>query len=332
MQTLQALLTQISSTTTLEGLENLRLQVLGKKGLLTQEFSQLKSLEGQVKAQKAQELNQFKEAFTSTHALKKQELQNLALEAKLCAQKIDWSLAHTHLRASFGHPLSHTKDRIIEYFTQLGFKLHLGALIEDEFYNFDALNMPAYHPARDMQDTFYFQDRKLLRTHTSPTQIHALQHQEPPIKMISVGPTFRRDYDTTHTPMFHQVEGLVVDRARRVHFGHLKQVLEDFLHHFFGDVRVRWRSSFFPFTEPSAEADISCVFCEGRGCRVCAHTGWLEVLGSGCVNQRVFENVGVCGVSGYAFGLGIERLAMLTCEINDLRSFFETDLRLLEAF
>ncbi|WP_104727524.1 phenylalanine--tRNA ligase subunit alpha [Helicobacter felis] len=332
MQTLDTLLDQISKVTALKELEDLRLQALGKKGVLTQEFAQLKNLSGQKKAQKAQELNRFKEAFTHAHAERKQVLQDLELEAKLQAEKIDPTLANTHLSASLGHPLSYTKDRIIEYFTQLGFKLHLGALVEEEFYNFDALNMPAYHPARAMQDTFYFKDHKLLRTHTSPTQIHAMQTQKPPIKMIGVGPTFRRDYDTTHTPMFSQVEGLVVDSKNRVHFGHLKQVLEDFLHYFFGDIKVRWRSSFFPFTEPSAEVDISCVFCAQEGCKVCKHTGWLEILGAGCVHPNVFKHAGLEEVSGYAFGMGIERLAMLTCEINDLRSLFETDLRLLEAF
>ncbi|WP_104625561.1 phenylalanine--tRNA ligase subunit alpha [Helicobacter felis] len=332
MQTLDTLLDQISRVTALKELEDLRLQALGKKGVLTQEFAQLKNLSGQEKAQKAQELNRFKEAFTHAHAERKQVLQDLELEAKLQAEKIDPTLANTHLSASLGHPLSYTKDRIIEYFTQLGFKLHLGALVEEEFYNFDALNMPAYHPARAMQDTFYFKDHKLLRTHTSPTQIHAMQTQKPPIKMIGVGPTFRRDYDTTHTPMFSQVEGLVVDSKNKVHFGHLKQVLEDFLHYFFGDIKVRWRSSFFPFTEPSAEVDISCVFCKQDGCKVCKHTGWLEILGAGCVHPNVFKHAGLEEVSGYAFGMGIERLAMLTCEINDLRSLFETDLRLLEAF
>ncbi|WP_104578049.1 phenylalanine--tRNA ligase subunit alpha [Helicobacter felis] len=332
MQTLDTLLDQISRVTALKELEDLRLQALGKKGVLTQEFAQLKNLSGQEKAQKAQELNRFKEAFTHAHAERKQVLQDLELEAKLQAEKIDPTLANTHLSASLGHPLSYTKDRIIEYFTQLGFKLHLGALVEEEFYNFDALNMPAYHPARAMQDTFYFKDHKLLRTHTSPTQIHAMQTQKPPIKMIGVGPTFRRDYDTTHTPMFSQVEGLVVDSKNKVHFGHLKQVLEDFLYYFFGDIKVRWRSSFFPFTEPSAEVDISCVFCAQEGCKVCKHTGWLEILGAGCVHPNVFKHAGLEEVSGYAFGMGIERLAMLTCEINDLRSLFETDLRLLEAF
>lgn len=332
MKALYALLEQLKHVAHLKDLEELRLKALGRKGLFAQKFAWLKDLKGDEKARHAKELNELKEAFECLHTTKKQALQAMELETKLHAQKIDPTLANTALGASLGHPLSYTKHKIIEYFTQLGFKLHLGTLVEEDFYNFSALNIPPYHPARDMQDTFYFKDHQLLRTHTSPTQIHAMQNQQPPIKMISVGPTFRRDYDTTHTPMFHQVEGLVVDSAPKVHFGHLKQVLEDFLQYFFQDVKIRWRSSFFPFTEPSAEADISCVFCQGKGCRVCAQTGWLEVLGAGCVHQNVFKNVGLDQVSGYAFGLGIERLSMLTCNVNDLRSFFETDLRIMEAF
>ncbi|GMB90447.1 Phenylalanyl-tRNA synthetase subunit alpha PheS [Helicobacter ailurogastricus] len=330
MQALQTILEKLEGVQDLHALEEVRLLVLGKKGLLTQEFAALKHLEGQAKAQKAQDLNNFKEKFSTLHAQKKQTLQALKLQERLQSEKLDMSLANTHFSGSLGHPLNYTKERIIAHFTQRGFKLHLGALVEDDFHNFSALNIPPHHPARAMQDTFYFKDHKLLRTHTSPTQIHAMQEQKTPIKMIAVGHTFRRDHDTTHTPMFSQVEGLVVDQS--VHFGHLKQVLEEFLHAFFGSVKVRWRSSFFPFTEPSAEVDISCAFCDQKGCKVCKNTGWLEVLGSGLVHPAVFKNVGLEGVQGYAFGMGIERLAMLSCEINDLRSFFETDLRMLEAF
>ncbi|GMB94819.1 Phenylalanyl-tRNA synthetase subunit alpha PheS [Helicobacter heilmannii] len=330
MQALQAALEKLEGARDLHALEEVRLLVLGKKGLLAHAFTELKSLEQEQRAKYAQELNRFKESFSVLHAQKKQALQALKLQERLQAEKLDPTLANTHFSASLGHPLNYTKDRIIAHFTQRGFKLHLGTLVEDDFHNFSALNIPAHHPARAMQDTFYFKDHKLLRTHTSPTQIHAMQEQSLPIKMIAVGHTFRRDYDTTHTPMFSQVEGLVVDQG--VHFGHLKQVLEEFLHAFFGAIKVRWRASFFPFTEPSAEVDISCVFCNQKGCKVCKNTGWLEVLGAGLVHPQVFKNVGLEGMQGYAFGLGIERLAMLSCEINDLRSFFETDLRMLEAF
>jgi phenylalanyl-tRNA synthetase alpha chain len=214
----------------------------------------------------------------------------------------------------------------------MNFSVETGPLVEDDFHNFEALNLPKYHPARDMQDTFYFNDGKLLRTHTSPVQIRTMEKQKPPIRMISPGAVFRRDYDLTHTPMFHQVEGLVVDEKGKVSFANLKFILESFLIHMFGDVKVRFRPSFFPFTEPSAEVDISCIFCGGEGCRVCSHTGWLEVLGCGVVDQNVFKAVGYENVSGYAFGLGVERFAMLLNRINDLRSMYEGDIRLMEQF
>ncbi|PAF47357.1 phenylalanine--tRNA ligase subunit alpha [Helicobacter sp. 12S02634-8] len=313
-------------------LESIRLEALGKKGLITQKFSELKALEGEEKRQFAQTINTLKQEFETLHNAKKLELQTQELQESLKQEKIDVSLFTSRSHRSLGHPISYTKDRIIDYFMQLGYELRTGPLIEDDFHNFSALNLPEYHPARDMQDTFYFKDNMLLRTHTSPVQIRTMQEQTPPIKMICPGPTFRRDYDLTHTPMFHQVEGLVVDKGNQASFANLKFTLEDFLKYIFGDVKVRFRSSFFPFTEPSAEADISCVFCAGKGCRVCSDTGWLEVLGCGVVDEYVFEAVGYKNVSGYAFGMGIERLAMLTCGVGDLRSFFETDLRVLEQF
>ena len=223
-------------------------------------------------------------------------------------------------------------DKIIEYFLAQNFSLESGPLIEEDFYNFEALNLPKYHPARDMQDTFYLSNKNLLRTHTSPVQIRTMLKQKPPIRMIAPGAVFRRDLDLTHTPMFHQIEGLVVEKGNKVSFSNLKYLLEDFLRYMFGDVKVRFRPSFFPFTEPSAEVDISCIFCKGEGCRVCSNTGWLEVLGSGVVDPNVFTHVGYENVSGYAFGLGIERFAMLLHQIPDLRSMFEGDMRLLEQF
>jgi phenylalanyl-tRNA synthetase alpha chain len=223
-------------------------------------------------------------------------------------------------------------DKIIEYFVSLNFSVEDGPLAEDDFHNFEALNLPKFHPARDMQDTFYFKDNMLLRTHTSPVQIRTMLAQNPPIRMICPGAVFRPDLDLTHTPMFHQIEGLVVDKRGAISFANLKSILEEFLRYMFGDVKVRFRPSFFPFTEPSAEADISCIFCRGKGCRVCKNTGWLEVLGCGTVDQNVFKSVGYKNNSGYAFGLGIERFAMLLHQIPDLRSLFEGDLRLLEQF
>jgi phenylalanyl-tRNA synthetase alpha chain len=214
----------------------------------------------------------------------------------------------------------------------MNFAVHTGPMVEEDFHNFEALNLPKYHPARDMQDTFYFKDGSLLRTHTSPVQIRTMLSTRPPIRMIAPGSVFRRDYDITHTPMFHQVEGLVVEEEGKVSFANLKFILEDFLKTMFGEVEVRFRPSFFPFTEPSAEVDISCIFCAGSGCRVCSKTGWLEVLGCGIVDPNVFKAVGYEKVSGYAFGLGVERFAMLIHRIGDLRSLFEGDVRLLEQF
>ena len=234
-------------------------------------------------------------------------------------------------------------DKIIDYFVGANFSISNGPLVEDDFHNFEALNLPKFHPARDMQDTFYFKDLNLLRTHTSPVQIRSLErlianNGDFPLKIISPGAVFRRDYDMTHSPMFHQVEGLVVERGDKISFANLKFILEDFLRYIFGsEIKVRFRASFFPFTEPSAEVDISCIFCGGKdshsqNCRVCKGTGFLEVLGCGVVNQNVFKALNLENVSGYAFGLGVERFAMLLYGVNDLRSFFETDLRLLRQF
>lgn len=321
---------KIQNCRNLAELEAVRIEFFGKKGSVTQRFQALKDLQGEAKRDLARELNTLKNDFETLFLHQKTRLENQALQEELLSQKLDPSLFYSQSKRSVGHPISYTKDRIIEYFTNLDFDLCVGPLVEDDFHNFQALNIPVYHPARDMQDTFYFQDSMLLRTHTSPVQIRTMLSQKPPIKMICPGATFRRDYDLTHTPMFHQVEGLVVDT--KASFANLKYTLEDFLQYLFGAVKVRFRSSFFPFTEPSAEVDISCNFCEGKGCRVCSHTGWLEVLGAGVVDSRVFEAVGYEDVQGYAFGMGIERLAMLTCGVNDLRSFFETDLRVLEQF
>jgi len=246
--------------------------------------------------------------------------------------KIDVSLYGYENKKGSLHPVMETMDKIIDYFATLNFSVESGPFVEDDFTNFEALNLPKNHPAREMQDTFFFKDGNLLRTHTSPVQIRTMLNQKPPIRMIAPGTVFRRDYDLTHTPMFHQVEGLVVGKKGEVSFANLKSILEDFLRYMFGDVDVRFRPSFFPFTEPSTEVDISCIFCEGEGCRVCSHTGWLEVLGSGVVDPNVFKAVGYEDVSGYAFGLGVERFAMLLHRVPDLRSLFEGDIRLLEQF
>ncbi len=317
---------------TLAELERLRIELFGKKGYFAKEFEKLKTLSKEEKPKVAKELNEAKNALFILLQAKKDELLQKEIERKLKEEYIDVSLYSPHgLKGAF-HPVQYTMDKIIEYFVALNYSIETGPLVEDDFHNFEALNLPKHHPARDMQDTFYFKDGKLLRTHTSPVQIRTMQRQKPPIRMISPGPVFRRDFDLTHTPMFHQVEGLVVDKKGAVSFANLKYLLQDFLHYMFGDVQVRFRPSFFPFTEPSAEVDISCIFCEGEGCRVCSQTGWLEVLGCGMVDPNVFAAVGYENVSGYAFGLGVERFAMLIHRIGDLRSLFEGDLRLLEQF
>ncbi|MCV3464345.1 phenylalanine--tRNA ligase subunit alpha [Campylobacter lari] len=329
---MQDLISQISSASTLAELENIKVSVLGKKGILTLEFARLKDLQGEEKKEFANGLNKTRDEFNEAYQVKLKELEEKALNEKMKQDVQDFSFFDETSNAGALHPIMQTMDKIIEYFTALNFSIEKGPLIEDDFHNFEALNLPQNHPARDMQDTFYFEDKTLLRSQTSPVQIRTMLSQKPPIRMIAPGAVFRRDFDITHTPMFHQVEGLVVEEGDKINFANLKDMLENFLKYMFGDVKVRFRPSFFPFTEPSAEVDISCVFCKGCGCRVCKHTGWLEVLGCGVVDPNVYKFVGYKNVSGYAFGLGVERFAMLLHKIPDLRSMFEGDLRLLEQF
>ena len=323
---------EIKNAKTVQRLEEIRVLVFGKKGILAAEFAKLKSAPNEEKSKIAKELNETKVALTQLLGDKKSELATLELQEAMKKESIDVSLFSQRGDVGALHPVMQTMDKIVAYFNAMNFSVKTGPMVENDFNNFEALNLPKYHPARDMQDTFYFKDEMLLRTHTSPVQIRTMLQTKPPIRMIAPGAVFRRDYDLTHTPMFHQVEGLVVDDSSKVSFANLKYILEDFLKYMFGDVEVRFRPSFFPFTEPSAEADISCIFCGGDGCRVCSKTGWLEVLGCGVVDPNVFEAVGYEDVSGYAFGLGVERFAMLIHHIGDLRSLFEGDMKLLEQF
>lgn len=322
----------INEAQSVEKLEEIRISLFGKKGVLAAEFAKMKTAPNEQKAKIAKELNTHKSSLMNEFTARKITLQTLELQKAMQAEAIDVSLYAPQSTAGALHPVMETMDRIVEYFSSMNFSVKTGSMIEDDFHNFEALNLPKYHPARDMQDTFYFKDEMLLRTHTSPVQIRTMLDTKPPIRMIAPGAVFRRDYDLTHTPMFHQVEGLLVDKEGEVSFANLKFILEDFLKYMFGDVAVRFRPSFFPFTEPSAEVDISCVFCKGEGCRVCSHTGWLEVLGCGIVDENVFKAVEYKDVSGYAFGLGVERFAMLIHQIGDLRSLFEGDIKLLEQF
>lgn len=323
---------KIDEAGTLESLEKIRVEIFGKKGMLAAEFAKMKDIPGPEKKAFAEGLNRLKaqllERFERRHA----QLEAEEMQSRMRAEAIDVSLYAPNGVKGALHPVKDTMDRIVDYFTALNFSVESGPMVEDDFHNFEALNLPKNHPARDMQDTFYFSDGTLLRTHTSPVQIRTMMKRKPPIRIIAPGSVFRRDYDLTHTPMFHQVEGLVVDEKAKVSFANLKWILTDFLHEMFGEVDIRFRPSFFPFTEPSAEVDISCIFCGGSGCRVCSRTGWLEVLGCGVVDPNVFDAVGYEDVSGYAFGLGVERFAMLIHHIADLRSLFEGDIRLLEQF
>jgi len=329
---LQELFEKLHNASSLKELEDLRIEIFGKKGILAAEFAKMKSVPNEQKKEFAKNLNILKSNLSKEFEEKKASLLEIEKDLLMREDVVDVSLFKRIEHGGSLHPVNETMNKIIDYFLSMNFKLEDGPLIEDDFHNFQALNLPEYHPARDMQDTFFLKDKMVLRTHTSPVQIRTMLSQEPPIRMIAPGSVFRRDFDLTHTPMFHQIEGLVVEEGDKVSFSNLKFILEDFLRYIFGDVDVRFRPSFFPFTEPSTEVDISCIFCEGEGCRVCSHTGWLEILGAGMVDENVFRAVGYENVSGYAFGFGIERIAMLVHRIPDLRSMFEGDLRLLEQF
>jgi len=329
---LETLKKQINDANSLTELEKVRIDLFGKKGTLSKEFAKLKDVPGPEKKAFAEGLNKNKAILQTEFDARYEKLKKEEIENLLKAEAIDVSLYGNLDEKGAYHPVMATMDKIIDYFVALNFAIEDGPKIEDDFHNFEALNLPKNHPARDMQDTFFFKDGAVLRTHTSPVQIRTMLSQKPPIRMIAPGAVFRKDYDITHTPMFHQVEGLVVDAKGEISFANLKAIMSDFLHYMFGEVEVRFRPSFFPFTEPSSEVDISCIFCEGEGCRVCSHTGWLEVLGCGIVDSNVFDAVEYKDVSGYAFGLGVERFAMLLHKVPDLRMLFEGDTRLLEQF
>ena len=330
---MQEIKAKIDAASSLSELEAVRLELFGKKGIITALFSELKSAAPEQKKELAVSANEKRDYFSELIAAKKASLEEAKQKKAMKNEAIDVTLFNENVSCGALHPVMETMDKIIDYFIAQNFSVESGPLIEDDFHNFEALNLPKYHPARDMQDTFYLNDGRLLRTHTSGVQIRTMEKfKAPPVRMIAPGAVFRRDMDLTHTPMFHQVEGLVVEQGDRVSFANLKYVLEEFLRYMFGSVQVRFRPSFFPFTEPSTEVDISCIFCHGHGCRVCKQTGWLEVLGSGVVDPNVFKAVGWKNVSGYAFGLGVERFAMLLHGIPDLRSLFEGDIRFLEQF
>lgn len=326
---------QIKETTNFESLNEIKVSVLGRKGEITAILRGLKDLAGEARVEAGKVANDVKNTLESIIDAKTAELKQKELEMKLGMEKIDISLPGLPLPIGAIHPITQVKDQIQEIFIGMGFSVAEGPEIEIDYYNFEALNIPKDHPARDMQDSFYITDEMLLRTHTSPVQVRTMEKVAPqtPVKIIVPGKVYRKDDDATHSPMFHQVEGLLIDE--RITFANLKGILMTFAQKIFGEgVGVRYRPSFFPFTEPSAEMDISCVHCQGAGCRVCHHTGWLEILGAGMVNPKVLEYGGYDPekVTGFAFGMGIERIAMLKYGINDLRLFYDNDKRFLTQF
>ncbi len=318
----------------LRALDQVRVHYLGKSGLYTERLKGLGKLPAEQRKTAGAQINRAKQAFQQTLETRKAQLEAQELARQLASERIDVTLPGRALSDGGLHPVTRTMERIEAFFASAGFEVAEGPEIEDDFHNFEALNIPSHHPARAMHDTFYFDERLLLRTHTSPVQIRYMQDAEPPMKVIAPGRVYRCDSDLTHTPMFHQVEGFLVDRE--VSFADLKGILNAFLHRFFerDDLAVRFRPSYFPFTEPSAEVDIECVMCAGDGCRVCGRTGWLEVLGCGMIHPEVFGHVGIDSETylGYAFGMGVERLAMLRYGVDDLRLFFDNDLRFLKQF
>ena len=331
--TLKTALKEISDANDSKTLDEVRVRFLGKKGKLTALLKSLGQMDASERPKAGEVINQAKIQIQEAIEGHKYKLDALNLSRELETSAVDITLPGRTSAVGGLHPVTQVLNRIEELFIGSGYEVVVGPEIEDEYHNFEALNIPAHHPARAMHDTFYFGDGSLLRTHTSPSQVHTMEKEAPPIRVICPGRVYRRDSDLTHSPMFHQVEGLVIDEG--ISFADLKGTLTDFLRKFFEkDLEVRFRPSYFPFTEPSAEVDVQCVHCSGKGCRVCSHTGWLEVLGSGLVHPNVLENSNIDSqkYSGFAFGFGADRLAMLLYEVNDLRLFFESDLRFLRQF
>jgi phenylalanyl-tRNA synthetase alpha chain len=323
----------IAAAADLQQLDQIRVDYLGQKGFITALLKQLGTLPAEERPKAGAEVNRVKQILQDEISLRKDIMETAALAARLANEGIDISLPGRGQTIGGLHPVTRTIERISAIFESVGFDTVEGPEIESDYHNFEALNIPSHHPARAMHDTFYITENTVLRTHTSPVQVRVMESKQPPLKIICPGRVYRCDSDLTHTPMFHQVEGLLIDKA--ISFADLKGVIADFLQVFFEkDLEVRFRPSYFPFTEPSAEVDIQCVICGGDGCRVCKQTGWLEVMGCGMVHPNVLTN---CNIdteqySGYAFGMGVERLAMLRYGVNDLRLFFDNDLRFLEQF
>ncbi|NIP30287.1 MAG: phenylalanine--tRNA ligase subunit alpha [Candidatus Dadabacteria bacterium] len=314
-------------------LVQVKARYLGKKGLITDLLKSMRDIPSEQRRDLGKRINEVKNYIEELIENKSEEIKKGIKEKALLEEKTDFTLPGRGMPIGAKHPITQVMEHIIYNFERMGFEVKEGPEVELDYYNFEALNIPKDHPARDMQDTFYITDDIVLRTHTSPVQIRVMQSQQPPVKIIAPGKVYRCDSDVSHTPMFHQIEGLLVDKD--ITFGNLKSVITQFVRLTFGDnTNLRFRPSFFPFTEPSAEVDIECKICSGKGCRVCKDTGWLEVLGCGMVDPEVFKSVGYDTeiYTGFAFGMGVERIAMLLYGINDIRLFFENDVRFLRQF
>lgn len=323
-------LSELADASTDDEINALSVRYLGRKGAVTQYLRNISTLPEAERPAAGKNANQVKKMLEKAVKTARERLENTS---KASAEGIDVTLPGRPAPRGTLHPITQMNRRICDIFVRMGFDIAEGPEVESDYYNFEALNIPRYHPARDMQDTFYISENIVLRTHTSPIQVRIMEQHAPPIRIVAPGKVYRCDSDLTHTPMFHQIEGLLVDET--VSFGDLKGILTELVHQVFDtETSLRFRPSFFPFTEPSAEVDILCVMCRGKGCKVCSNTGWLEVLGCGMVHPAVFENVGydTSRYAGFAFGMGVERIAMLKYGINDIRLFFESDDRFLRQF
>lgn len=322
----------IEAAKDLKEIDDLRVKLLGKKGELTEVLKDMKNLSAEERPEIGKVANEVRDFLTAKIDEKFEELKKEMKAGKIKEETIDITLPGKSESTGRFHPITETVQVVQDIFYRMGFDIADGPEVETEYYNFTALNIPESHPSRDLQDTFYFNPEVLLRTQTSPVQIRYMEDKKPPFRMVCPGKVYRSDYDVTHSPMFHQIEGLMI--GENVSFANLKAILTQFIHEIFGERNVRFRPHFFPFTEPSAEMDVECVICGGSGCRVCKGTGWLEIMGCGMVDPKVLAEVGYNSdeVSGFAFGMGLERIAMLRHGIGDLRAFFENDMRFLRQF
>ncbi|MFT5929068.1 MAG: phenylalanyl-tRNA synthetase alpha chain [Candidatus Azotimanducaceae bacterium] len=326
-------LAAVQAADEIKTLDDVRVAYLGKKGEITAQLKSLGRLSAEERPAAGAKINDAKQTVQIAIDSKKALLEQASIDEKLSSETLDVTLPGRNIDVGGLHPVTMVMQRIENFFRSVGYEVVEGPEIEDDYHNFEALNIPQHHPARAMHDTFYFNPNMLLRTHTSPVQVRTMENREPPFRIICPGRVYRVDSDLTHTPMFHQIEGLLIDRESS--FADLKGTIIEFLQVFFEkDLQVRFRPSYFPFTEPSAEVDVQCVHCVGKGCRVCSNTGWLEVMGAGMVHPRVLEMSGIDPeeYSGFAFGMGPDRLAMLRYGVDDLRLFFENDLRFLKQF